>query len=58
MSISQEALFEIALNLEDPWYIRRIDFNSDEKQLDIRVDFKSGGRFPYLTFRTNDISAL
>lgn len=46
MSISQEALFKIALNLEHPWYISQIDFSAEEKQLDIHVDFESGSKFP------------
>jgi hypothetical protein len=25
VSLSQEALYKVALNLEDPWYIKRID---------------------------------
>ena len=35
----------MALNLEDPWYITRIDFSAEEKQLDIHVDFESGSKF-------------
>ena len=46
MSISQEALFKIALNLEDPWYIKLIDFSVEGKQLDVHVDFESGSKFP------------
>jgi len=46
MPISQEALFKIALNLEDPWYIATIDFSAEGKQLDIHVDFKTGSKFP------------
>lgn len=46
MSISQEALFKIALNLEEPWYISQIEFSAEGKQLDIHVDFKSGSKFP------------
>ena len=46
MPISQEALFEIALNLEDPWYIKTIDFSAEGKQLDIHVDFEPGSKFP------------
>ena len=45
MSISQEALFKIALNLEDPWYIKLIDFSAEGKQLDVHVDFESGSKF-------------
>ncbi len=46
MSIPQEALFKIALNLEDPWYISQIEFSAEGKQLDIHIDFKSGSKFP------------
>ena len=46
VSISQEALFKIALNLEDPWYITLIDFSAEGKQLDVHVDFESGSKFP------------
>jgi len=46
VSISQEDLFKIALNLENPWYITLIDFSAEGKQLDIHVDFESGNKFP------------
>lgn len=45
MSQSLEALFKIALNLEDPWYIKSIEFNKDKKQMDIEIDFIPGSRF-------------
>ena len=45
MSISQEALFKIALNLEDPWFIESIDFNDKVKKLDIHIDFATGSKF-------------
>jgi transposase len=40
-------LFEQALGLIDPWYIKDIDFNLKEKQLNIYVDFKKGSSFEY-----------
>jgi len=46
MPISHEALFKVALNLEDPWYITSMDFSVEGRQLDIHVDFKSGSKFP------------
>ena len=46
VSISNEDLFKIALNLEDPWFITLIDFSAEGRQLDIHVDFKSGSKFP------------
>jgi len=42
VSISQEALFKIALKLEDPWYIKLIYFSAEGKQLDVHLDFESG----------------
>ena len=45
MSISQEELFKIALGLEKQWYIQAIDFNIEEKQLDLRIDFETGSKF-------------
>ena len=46
MSISQEDLFRIALNIEHPWFVTSIDFNAEGKQLDIHIDFKTGSKFP------------
>ena len=45
MTLSQEDLFKLALNLQDPWYIKSIEFSSAEKQLDIHIDFAAGSRF-------------
>ena len=39
MPISHEALFKVALNLEDPWYITSMDFSVEGRQLDIHVDY-------------------
>jgi len=46
VSISQEELFTIALGLEKPWHIKAIDFNVNERQLDIHIDFEIGSKFP------------
>jgi hypothetical protein len=43
--ISQEALFKIALNLEDPWYITTLDFSAEGKQLDIMSTSKQAVNF-------------
>jgi transposase len=45
---NSKKLFEIALALEEPWYIKEIQFNSSSKgvgQLDIYVDFTKGAKF-------------
>jgi transposase len=34
------------LNLEDPWYIKTIDFSAEGKKLDINADFEPGSKFP------------
>lgn len=42
-----EALFKAALGLEDPWYVKALDFSKEEKRLDIKIDFKKGSTFYY-----------
>jgi transposase len=45
---NSKKLFEIALSLQEPWYIKDIKFNSSTKgigQLDIYVDFAKGAKF-------------
>ena len=38
-------LFQLALNITSPWFIRTVDFCSDKKRLDIHIDFKRGSTF-------------
>jgi transposase len=45
VTLSQEALFKVALNLQDPWYIKSLEFNNTEKRLDIYIDFEVSSRF-------------
>ena len=40
-------LFEQALAISKPWYIKSLDFDIDKKQLDIYIDFKKGHKFFY-----------
>ena len=40
-------LFERALHIESPWYVKKIDFNEFEKQLILFVDFQKGSKFNY-----------
>ncbi len=39
-------LFESALSISLPWFISEINFSTEEKRLDIYIDFESGSRFP------------
>lgn len=38
-------LFQQALGIGSPWHIKSIEFNADNKRLDIHVDFKRGATF-------------
>jgi transposase len=52
MAISQEDLFKLALNLQDPWYVTSIEFNNIEKRIDIHIDFKVSSRFECSSCKT------
>lgn len=40
-------LFELALNIQNPWYIKDIQFDLENKRLDIHIDFHKGSIFHY-----------
>ncbi|MFH1798981.1 MAG: ISL3 family transposase [Candidatus Omnitrophota bacterium] len=40
-------LFETALNIQQPWFIKDIQFDVEKKRLDIHIDFKKGSVFHY-----------
>jgi len=46
-------LFELALNIQDPWFIRDIQFDSANKRLDIHIDFHKGSVFHYESEKDN-----
>lgn len=39
-------LFELALGLTPPWYVKRSTFDPEERRLDVYIDFEPGGTFP------------
>ena len=39
-------LFEAALSIQKPWYIDHVDFEVENKRLDIFIDFERGATFP------------
>jgi transposase len=41
-----QKLFETALGIASPWYVKSVDFNIADKRLDIEVDFERGTHFP------------
>jgi hypothetical protein len=40
-----EELFQKALGIESPWFVKSIEFEAANKRLDIHVDFKRGATF-------------
>ncbi len=53
--ITQE-LFQMALNIKDPWFVTNIDFNIEKKKLDIFVDFTKGSTFSYDYIETKTVT--
>jgi hypothetical protein len=41
----QNQLFEAALGIAKPWYVRGVDFDAARKVLTISIDFGAGSRF-------------
>ena len=41
----EKELFQLALNIQDPWFIDCIEFVPDEKRLDLWIDFIPGSEF-------------
>lgn len=35
-------LFEVALNINSPWYIKTVSFSQENSRIDIYIDFKKG----------------
>jgi len=42
-----QELFQMALNITNPWTVTDIQFNTEDKKLDIYVDFIKGSTFSY-----------
>ena len=43
--MQSEMLFEAALSIVKPWYIKDVQFDTERKRLDIYIDFKRGSVF-------------
>jgi transposase len=46
-TMQSEQLFEAALGVSSPWYVREARFDAAARTLTIGVDFRSGSRFAY-----------
>jgi transposase len=42
-----QELFQLALNITDPWFVSDLNFNVESKRLDVYIDFKRGSTFSY-----------
>src|SRR5208282_5071559 len=40
-------LFDMALGLKEPWYVKDVSFDAAAKLLTLKVDFTKGSRFPH-----------
>jgi transposase len=45
--MNMQTLFSQALGIKAPWQINQIDFNAEQKRLDIMIDFARGSTFFY-----------
>ena len=41
-------LFQMALNVTDPWFVKELNFDIESKRLDVYIDFKKGSTFDYI----------
>ena len=52
-----QSMFEQALAIKSPWYIKDIEFSVKKKQLDIHIDFHRGSVFEYVDKQTGECSS-
>jgi transposase len=43
--MATKELFTVALGLQSPWFVKNINFDSENKQLNLFIDFNTGSRF-------------
>ena len=46
MQSQMQQLFRVALGLDEPWAVSKIEFSDEQHQLDLWLDFPTGGKFP------------
>jgi hypothetical protein len=42
-----QELFQLALNITEPWFVSDLNFDAQSKRLDVYMDFKKGSTFSY-----------
>jgi len=43
--MATKELFSVALNLQNPWFVKNVQFDVSKKRLDLFIDFHQGSRF-------------
>ncbi len=43
-------LFQMALNVTEPWFVSDLKFDVESKRLDVYLDFKKGSVFDFFDF--------
>ena len=49
-----QELFQLALNITDPWFVSDLNFDVESKRLDVYIDFKKGSTFDYIDSDNNN----
>jgi len=49
-----QELFQMALNVTDPWFVSDLTFDEKAKRLDIYIDFKKGSTFHYINPKSKE----
>ena len=49
-----QELFQLALNITNPWFVSDLKFNAESKKLDVYIDFKKGSTFDYVDLKNNN----
>ena len=48
-----QELFQLALNITDPWFVSDLNFDAESKRLDVYINFKKGSTFNYIDLENN-----
>jgi transposase len=56
MPLLPEELFKEALHVKDPWFVKKINFSPETKQIDIWIDFIVGSEFDCPECRASGLS--
>lgn len=54
--MKQEELFAAAIGIQKPWFIEKIELNTDSGELNIDVNFAKGSKFEYIDKETGEIT--